>query len=123
MKAETFGEFFKRKRLEKGLGLRQFSVAHGYGAGNISRLERGVLSPPKDHRKLRQYAKHLGLVEGSDDWTTFFDLAYAGAGRVPPSIMSDNEKVAQLPMVFRTLRGERLTKKEIDSLLEKLRRA
>ncbi len=119
----TFGEFFKKKRLEMGLGLREFCEKHGYGAGNISRLERGVLPPPQDQDVLRRYAEQLGLVEGSDDWTTFLDLAAAGAGRVPPSIMSDKEKVAQLPMVFRTLRGERLTDEEIESLLDKIRRS
>jgi len=121
MESENFGRFFKRKRLEKGMGLREFSAAHGYSAGNISRLERGVLPPPRDQKKLRRYATELGIVEGSQGWNTFFDLAALGAGRIPPAIMSDKEKVAQLPMVFRTLRGERLTEEEVDSLLEKLR--
>ena len=123
MKAATFGEFFKSKRLEQGLGLRAFCVAHGYDAGNVSKLERGVLSPPQDQKRLRLYAKQLGLVEGSEDWTTFFDLASVAAGRIPPSLLGDKEIVAQLPMVFRTLRGERLTDKEIAALVEKLRRA
>ena len=123
MKAETFGEFFKSRRLALGLGLREFCVAHGYDAGNISRLERGVLSPPRDQKKLRLYAKQLGLKEGSEDWGTFCDLASVAAGRIPPSVLSDKEIVGQLPMVFRTLRGERLTDKEIAALVEKLRRA
>lgn len=117
-----FGAFFKQKRLELGLSLRQFCLEHGLDPGNISKLERGRLSPPQ-HDKLEEYARLLGIPEGSDDWYTFFDLAAAEAGRIPQDILSDEEVVEKLPLLFRTLRGERIPDDKLDELVKKVREA
>ena len=117
----SFGECFKDKRQALGLTLREFCLKHKLDPGNLSRLERGLLPPPKDRKLLEQYAGHLKIKPGSADWYTFFDLAAAAKGRLPDDLLEDEAVVAKLPLVFRTLRGKRLSDKQLDELVKKVR--
>ena len=119
----TFGEFFRAMRAKKRLSLRDFCLTNGFDPGNISRLERGLLPPPESDEKLQAYAGALGIRRGSSDWFTFFDLAAAERGRIPRDVLSDTEVVQQLPVLFRTLRGQRVSEEELDALLHRIRRA
>lgn len=119
----TFGTYFKELRIQSGATLRSFCEKHGFDAGNLSRLERGLLPPPHSQEKLSQYADALGLDEGSDPWYEFFDLAAAERGRVPKDLLSDTEVVEKLPVFFRTLRGQQVPKADLDALVERIRRA
>jgi transcriptional regulator with XRE-family HTH domain len=119
----TFGDFFKEMRLKTGLSLRQFCLKHGLDPGNISRIERGLATPPQSRDKLEEYANHLGIQRDSDDWYNFFDYAAAVAGRIPGDVMSDEQLVSRLPLVFRTLRGEKLSAESLEKLAELIRKA
>lgn len=118
-----FGSYFKAARIKRGLTLRAFCLKYGFDPGNLSRLERGLLPPPQAEQKLTEYAKALGLKPGSDEWYEFVDRAAAERGRLPKDVLSDKELVSKLPLVFRMLRGQKLTKKRLDNLAEKIRRA
>jgi transcriptional regulator with XRE-family HTH domain len=118
-----FGEYFKKRRLKIGKTLRQFCLDNGLDPGNISKIERGILPPPQSRGKLSHYAKCLGIVEGSDEWLEFFDIARTDAGRIPEDLLSDKEIVAKLPLVFRTIKGQKLTGDQLEKFaraLEKL---
>ena len=117
----VFGEFFKTKRQALGLTLREFCLKHKLDPGNLSKLERGLLLPPQDREVLGKYAKHLELKPSHDDWYTFFDLAAAAKGRLPAELMEDQDVVAKLPLVFRTLREKRITDKVLDELVRRVR--
>ena len=117
----VFGEFFKVKRQALEVTLREFCLKHQLDPGNLSRLERGLLPPPQDRARLEEYAGYLKLKPGSDDWYQFFDLAAAAKGRLPEELLADEALVARLPLLFRTLRGKRLTTKQLDDLLKKVR--
>jgi transcriptional regulator with XRE-family HTH domain len=114
---KTFGGFFKEKRMSLGLTLRQFCEKHKLDAGNISRIERGVSPAPKADEILRKHAKFLHLKEASDDWYLFFDLAASEAGKLPKELM-EKELIARMPVLFRTLRGKRLSKDKFDKLIK-----
>ena len=118
--SSVFGEFFKTKRQALGMTLREFCLKHALDPGNLSRLERGLLPPPQDHGRLAQYAKYLELKSGSDDWYTFFDLAAAAKGRLPEELLQDEALVAKLPLVFRTLRGNRITDQQLNTLAQRV---
>jgi transcriptional regulator with XRE-family HTH domain len=122
-KNNTFGRFFKEMRLRTGLSLRQFCLDHGLDPGNISKMERGLASPPQSKEKLEEYARYLGIEKDSDDWYNFFDYAAAETGRIPPDVMSDEKLVKKLPVVFRTLRGQKLTVEKLKQLAELIRRS
>ncbi len=117
-----FGQFFKQRRIALGLTLREFCRRNGLDPGNISRLERGLLAPPQGRDLLEQYAKLLDLKKGSDDWYTFFDLAAAETGRIPPEILEDKDLLEKLPILFRTLRGQKVPDEQLDELVRKLRK-
>jgi transcriptional regulator with XRE-family HTH domain len=120
MPHKTFGEAFKDHRLALGMTLRQFCQANDVDPANISRLERGLLPPPKDER-LHAYARALKLVEGSDPWYEFFDLAAAAKGEFPADLR-DEELLTQLPALFRTMRGDPPTEEQLEHVVKLLRK-
>ena len=114
---KTFGEFFKEKRMNLGLTLRQFCEKHNLDAGNMSKMERGISQPPKSDELLKKYAKLLKLEEGSDDWYLFFDLAAAETGRLPKELV-EKDIIARMPVLFRTIRRKKLSKDKLDKLIK-----
>ena len=119
--ASTFGSYFKELRTRKGWSLRRFCEANGYDPGNISRLERGVFPPPESPQKMREYAKALALKEGTEEWIEFFDRAAAARGQLPADLRADEKLVGRLPLLFRTLRGRKVTPENLDQLVEMIR--
>ena len=118
-----FGEFFKQKRLELGVSLRQFCLGNDFDPGNISKLERGRLAPPHDHDVLERYATALHISEGTPEWFNLFDLASAATGRIPVELLSDEGVVAKLPLLFRAIREAPTKDGDIDKLVEIVRRS
>lgn len=121
--SKTFGGYFKELRMKTGKTLRQFCLDHQLDPGNISRIERGKAMPPQDDNKLVEWAGLLGLRKGSPEWTEFFELAAIDAGRIPQEILSNKELVAKLPLVFRTLKGEKLSPEKLRALIETIRKS
>ena len=123
MKTRKFGAYLKKLRISNGLTLRAFCVKNGFDPGNYSRLERGLLPPPRSEEKLKEYAHALGLKRGSDEWLEFFDQAAAVRGELPKDLLSDEEVVEKLPLLFRTLRGAPVAPHKLDELVERIRRS
>ena len=118
----TFGEFFSAKRKELDKTLREFCRENGFDAGNLSKIERGLQTPPQGREKRLQYASALGIKEGSDDWLEFCDLATISAGKIPADIVSDKELMAEVPILFRSIKKEGLESERIQKLLEALKK-
>ena len=118
----NFEELFSAKRKALGKTLRQFCRENGFDAGNISKIERGILTPPQSKGKRLQYASALGIKEGSDDWLEFCDLATISAGKIPTGIVSDKELMAEVPVLFRSIRKEGVEKAKIQELLKALKK-
>lgn len=116
-----FGDYFRKKRIQKGFTLRQFCQNFNLDPGNISRIERGIAAPPQGKELLSRYAGYLDLEPESDDWYEFFDLARAAAGRIPEEIMEDAEFVKKLPLVFRTIRGQKIPDDKLDELIQRIK--
>lgn len=121
-KPSTFGMFFRSRRQALGLSLRDFCKKHHLDPGNVSKLERGQLSPPQSKDKLESYARALALVPGSPEWEDFFDLACAQVGRIPEELM-DDRVIESLPLLFKSLRGDEQSSKRIASLLRQWRQS
>jgi len=118
-----FGKRFKQLRQKTGKTLRQFCLEHNLDPGNYSKLERGKSLPPKSREKLEKLSNFLNIEEGSDEWYDFFDDAAACSGTIPKHIMDDEELSAKLPLVFRTIRGERVDSEKLEKLAEIIRQA
>ncbi|MBI5308777.1 MAG: hypothetical protein HZB37_10735 [Planctomycetes bacterium] len=63
----------------------------------------------------------LKIKKGSDDWYTFFDLAAAETGRIPEELIARENIVEKLPILFRTLRGQKVPEEKLEELIKKLR--
>lgn len=116
--ATSFGEFFRNKRISLGFTLRNFCNRFAYDPGNISRLERNVLTPSLDNEKLKGFAMALKIKESSPEWISFFDLAHTSKGRIPSDISSNSNTNQYLPLLFRTVRGKKLTKKKLQEVIK-----
>jgi len=116
-----FGTFIKNKRIKKGLTLREFCRKTKVDPSNWSKIERGILPPPKSRPILEEIAGTLGLSKKSQDWHLLFDLA--SISYIPSELLEDATIIYKLPIFFRTLRGEKPTRKELEDLLEKIRKS
>jgi transcriptional regulator with XRE-family HTH domain len=119
--AQNFGSFFKEKRRKLGLTLREFCRVNELDPGNISKIERGLLPPPKSKDILIKYAAALGIKEGTDDWLTFCDLAIVSAGKIPPDIVSNEQVMNALPVLFRSARERALNEEDLKNLVESIK--
>ncbi|MBN2290660.1 MAG: helix-turn-helix transcriptional regulator [Candidatus Glassbacteria bacterium] len=123
MAAKMFGELFKELRLKKGFTLREYCRESNLDPAYISRLERGKIPPPNNEKKLAEFALSLGLARESEEWRNFISVALVSAGRIPDDILSDEEVLKHVPVFLRTLKGEKLTEEQLDSLLEIIKKA
>ncbi len=121
-KIKTFGQYFREKRLSLGLNLRSFCERYDYDPGNISRLERDILSPSIDREKLAGYASALKIKKDSEAWITFFDLAYISKNVIPHDLKNNSQSSELLPVFFRTMRNKKIDKDKLKKLIDLLER-
>lgn len=118
----NFGEGLKKLRLSKDLTLRDICSVVNYDPSNWSKIERGVMAPPKDKEILKGWAKVLGLSIESKEYAKFIDEAMVAQGIIPVDILADDDVVRYLPAFFRTVRNKKPTKEEIDLLIKVIKR-
>jgi transcriptional regulator with XRE-family HTH domain len=121
MEAAIFGEYLQELRRSRDQTLRAYCAENGEDPAYISRLERGMIPPPKDRAVLERLAKSVGLKPGTEQWDKFHDLADVAAGRIPARVMEDSELVKHLPLFFRTITGERFPDEKLDELIAYVR--
>ena len=117
---ETFGEFFKAKRIALGKTLQQFCNENDLDPGNISKIERGKMPPPTATEKLEKLGQYLNITVGSEEWNLFTDLASISAGKIPAD-MQDHETLSRLPVLFRKMRDGKFTEDELNELIRKVK--
>jgi len=122
MIAKTFGNFFKQKRISLGLSLRELCRIYEVDPGNISKLERGLAKPPQSQEMLAKYAAMLKIEEDSEEWREFSDLAATSAGKIPDDVISNEEIMNALPVLFRTARKESLNKETLMKLVSSIKK-
>lgn len=115
----TFGEYVRELRIRRKLTLRAFCRKLKIDPGNWSKIERGLLVPPKSRVVLAEIAKVLNLKEDSEEWYTLFDLA--AISHIPREIVEKDDILDKLPVFFRTLRGEKPTEEELKTLIKLLK--
>ena len=116
----SFANFIREKRIAAGLTLREFCRLSGFDASNWSKIERGIKTPPQSKNVLEEIASKLKIKESSQDYKEFMDLAALSS--VPEELI-ESEILEQLPVFFRTVRGEKPTAEELDTLIAKIKSA
>ncbi len=116
----TFGGFVKDLRIKKSLTLREFCRILHLDPSNWSKIERGLFPPPKSKKVLLELAKVLNLDEGSEDFAALIDLA--AIAFIPRELLSDQQVIEKLPVFFRTVRGEKPNREELEELIDLLKK-
>jgi transcriptional regulator with XRE-family HTH domain len=117
----NFGENLKKLRLDANLTLRDVCKIVNYDPSNWSKVERGVMAPPKDSVILEGWAKALKLTAGSREYNQFMDEVKVAQGAIPEDILADANIVDYLPAFFRTIRNKKPTKEDIDLLIKAIK--
>ncbi len=108
---EKLGDRIRRKRLDRGLGLREAARLAGISPSYLSRIETaGDRSPPAE-KVLRAIAEVLG-----DD----FDELMSAAGRVSEDVAAFITLSPGMPAFLREASARRMTAHELRALLEVL---
>lgn len=118
MVSKMFGVLFKELRLKNGFTLRSYCRNFDEDPPYISRLERGLTAPPTSMEHLKKMALSFDLQEGSDEWEDFLMNASVSAGKIPESIMSNEEVLSHLPLLLRTVDGRKIGAKKIAKLIK-----
>jgi len=121
MKFKNFGELFRFLRKQERIGLREISKKLNIDPSNLSKIERGIMAPPKDKDLLDYCAKILKVKKTSPFYQQFFDLAEIARGDIPKDILNNEKILPLLPAFFRTIRGKKPTQEQIEQLIEMIR--
>ncbi len=116
---ETFSVFLKRKRLEQGLGLREFARIIDMQPSNYCAVESGSLPPPSD--KLDVIVSALGIKKGSSDYYQFMDLASKTRDEIPSDIRELIKSNALIPAMLRTIEDTELKPTQLRKIIEDIR--
>ena len=115
-----FGEVLRELRIKAGFGLREFAQKIGMQPSNLSFIENGRTPPPRKTQTLEGMADVLRLKDGSEDWARFFDSA-AKPGHLPADLHMKKHIREFIPLLCRSLSTAKLTKEQIEQLVEKVR--
>lgn len=115
-----FADFIREKRIAAGLTLREFCKLSGFDASNWSKVERGLLTPPQSKRILDEISSVLKIEKESQEYKEMIDLAALSS--IPEDLI-ESEILEQLPVFFRTVRGDKPTEEELKTLLDKIKSA
>jgi len=116
--AAEFGAFVRSQRIKHLITGRDASQATGMLASNFSKLEHGVLTPPRDAEKQRKLSSAIGIPSGSEEEARFFDLAAKATDSTPVDIAAIISANAAVPLLLRTIGNKRLGKSEMNRIVE-----
>ena len=115
----TFGEYVKILRTKKGITLRKFCMLTETDPSNWSKIERNKLQPPKSKKALQKIARVLELKKDSEEWDELMDLVMIAS--IPKELVANEKIITKLPIFFRTIRGQKPSKEELDEILKLLK--
>ncbi|MCX6225295.1 MAG: helix-turn-helix transcriptional regulator [Bacteroidia bacterium] len=117
---EKFGSFISNLRMSRGITLREFCRRTGLDPSNWSKVERSVLPPPKSKHSIVEILETLGFAKGSEEYNTAMDLSILES--IPEDFQEERALLMELPVFFRTVRGEKPTEDDLLKLVDYLRK-
>ena len=118
----NFGELVQSRRAVLRLTLRDCAVRADIDPGNLSRIERGRVPPPQDADVLARLVEALEL-SGTPEAQQLLDVAAMQNGRIPRDILSNEEVMAALPVLLRTVNNKQLDGAHIENLVKLIKNA
>ena len=118
----TFGDNITARRAELRLTLRDCAIRAGIDPGNLSKIERGRLSPPQNDGLLARLVEALEL-KGTEEGQRLIDVAAVQNGRIPTDIAQNAALVGALPILLRAVNSRGLGETQLARILEMIRHA
>lgn len=116
---EKFGTFITTLRLDRGITLREFSKRTGIDPSNWSKIERSIMPPPKSKSAVESVLAAIGIERGTEEYNMALDMAMFQA--IPEDFVAEKEILNELPVFFRTVRGEKPSEEDLQKLIEYLK--
>ena len=116
-----FGALLKSHRIAAGKTIREFCRDLDIDAGNYSRVERGLLAPPADD-EIGKYARALNIKPRTEEYANLVNAAAVDRANLPSDMLTDAQVVRELPLLFRTLRGDPVPDDKLDRLVDLIRK-
>ncbi len=118
-----FGEFIKQIRERQRLGLREFCLKTATIPATGARSNAKFCPRRVTRKRSAPGPSNSASTQGSEDWLKFFDYAAVDSGRIPDYVLKDEKLVAQLPVFFRTISGQKPSREDLEKLVELIRSA
>lgn len=115
-----FAKLVKSRRELLCLSSRDLANQLGLKPSDWNRIERAVQLPPKTHEFALELASALMIEENSTEYVELVNALRAASLRERP-LLSDEQLLSRLPIIFRTKDGKKPSKTELGRLAEKLR--
>lgn len=115
----TFGEFIRKVRQRNRITARTAADAAGMLPSNFSKMEHGLLNPPKDAERQKALAAAISLEEA--ELSIFFDLAAKAANSIPVDIAEIISEQEAVPLLLRTIGNKRLDPATVKRLVQIVR--
>jgi len=117
-----FGELVQKRRAALRLGLRECALRAGIDPGNLSRIERERVAPPQDPDILARLLEALELTD-TPEGQELYDVAATQNGRIPRDILSNEEVMASMPILLRTVSNKQLDGSQVEKLIDLIKNA
>ncbi len=114
-----FGKFLRELLINEKMSLRELARRTNIDASNLSKMERGVIYPPKKKKTLSKLANALNLNE--ENKRKLFDYAEQVNGLLPDDLQSIRQNEA-IPLLLRAIDNRKLdyeTTKKLVKIVEK----
>lgn len=118
---KKFGAMLNKLRTENNLSIRDVCKLVSYDPSNWSKVERGLIPAPTEEKILKSWAKALRVKK--EDIQDFMDNAIIAQSLIPSDILEKNEMLQLMPAFFRTVRNKKPSKKELDDLVDLIKKA
>jgi len=115
MTYEQFGQYVKELREKRGLSLREFCRLANLDPSNWSKVERGMLAPPRNRKCLNDIASVLLVDKDSEEWHMLFDTA--AIGHIPDELVCNRSLIVEsMPIFLRSAREGKINASIINEL-------
>lgn len=117
MSKNQFGELFTELRARSEYTLRSFCKEMEMDAGNWSRVERGLSTPPVEDSFYAKIVKMFDLTKEKRDEL----VSLARAAKILPKELQETELMEHMPVMLRKIDGQPLKDEEIEKLVAWIR--
>lgn len=117
---EKFGNYFSNLRMSQGITLREFCRRTNFDPSNWSKIERSVIAPPRSKKTIESILDAIGIEKNSEEYNTALDLGLLET--IPDDFVEEKAIIRELPVFFRTVRGEIPTEEDLQKLIEFLKK-